>query len=121
MISDADGGVSRSVSEGPSWTGSGHCLGVPGVRYVRRMDRGAIGSFQVEMPTNRRERMRGLLGRTGIEPGRGMLFEGARSVHTVGMRFAILVAFLDDDLRVIEVRRLPPRRFARNARARHVL
>ena len=75
------------MNEGSSWAGPEPCLGVPGARYVRLVDRGAIGSLQVEMPTNRRERMRGLLGRTWIEPGRGMLFEGARSVHTVGMRF----------------------------------
>ena len=80
-----------------------------------------IGRFRVEVPTTRRERMRGLLGRTGLAPGTGMLFPGARSVHSVGMRFSILAVFLDPDLRVIEVRRLPPGRLAWNRHARHVL
>ena len=50
-----------------------------------------------------------------------MLFERARSVHTFGMREAIVVAFLDRDHRVIRVTMVPPRRIVWSARARHVL
>jgi uncharacterized protein len=50
-----------------------------------------------------------------------MLFEHARSVHTFGMREPILVAFLDRDLRAIDVTAVPPRRIVWAARARHVL
>jgi uncharacterized membrane protein (UPF0127 family) len=50
-----------------------------------------------------------------------MLFERARSVHTVGMREAILVAFLDRDHRVIRAITVPPRRVVSCRRARHVL
>jgi uncharacterized membrane protein (UPF0127 family) len=45
-------------------------------------------------------RSRGLLGRDGIEGA--MLIKPARSVHTVGMRFDIDVAFCDKDLTVID-------------------
>lgn len=64
--------------------------------------------------------MRGLLGRSGLEPDRALLLERARSVHTVRMSFTITVAFLDDDLRVLDVvsaapgRMLLPRRRARS-------
>jgi hypothetical protein len=65
--------------------------------------------------------MRGLLGREGLEPGHGMLLERANAVHTFGMRFPILVAFLDRDYRVLQTRILPPGRLARDGRARHTL
>ncbi|MDP9242401.1 MAG: DUF192 domain-containing protein, partial [Actinomycetota bacterium] len=66
--------------------------------------------WQVEIPDDRRERRRGLLGRPFLEPRRAMLFEECRSVHTFGMRLPITVVLLDGDLRVAEVRRLPPGR-----------
>jgi uncharacterized membrane protein (UPF0127 family) len=51
-----------------------------------------------------------------------MLFLRCRSVHTFGMAFPIDVALLTDDLRVLEIRRLAPRRVLRpRAGARHVL
>ena len=65
--------------------------------------------------------MRGLLGREGLPPDHAMLFLGARSVHTFGMRFPLTVAFLDDDFIVVEVRVIPPGRIANNRSARHVL
>ena len=44
-------------------------------------------------------RARGLLGRDGIDGA--LLLRPARSVHTIGMRFPIDVAFCDADLVVI--------------------
>lgn len=63
-----------------------------------------------EVPTRRRERVRGLRGRTELAPDHAMLFERCRSVHTVGMRFPIVVASLDREGRVIHVRTMRPRR-----------
>jgi|SRR5262245_14393376 len=40
-------------------------------------------------------RMRGLLGRSGMESGEGLLLKPAGSVHTYFMRFPIDVVFLD--------------------------
>jgi uncharacterized membrane protein (UPF0127 family) len=65
--------------------------------------------------------MRGLLGRDGLEPGHAMLLERANAVHTFGMRFPILVAFLDGDYRVLQTRIVSPGRLARNRSARHTL
>jgi hypothetical protein len=45
------------------------------------------------------DRVRGLLGRDGIDGA--LLLRPARSVHTIGMRFPIDVAFCDTDLVVI--------------------
>jgi uncharacterized protein len=48
-------------------------------------------------------RMRGLLGRSGLSSGEGLLLRPAASVHTAFMRFTIDVVFLDRDLRVVKV------------------
>ena len=58
-------------------------------------------------------RMRGLLGRSGLEADQGMLFRPAGSIHTLFMRFPIDVVFCDRELRVIGVEReLAPWRMA---------
>jgi uncharacterized protein len=48
-------------------------------------------------------RMRGLLGRSGLEPGESMLFRPAGSIHMLFMRFAIDVIFCDEELVVLNV------------------
>lgn len=48
-------------------------------------------------------RMRGLLGRSGLDDGEGILLRPASSVHTFFMRFPIDVVFLDRDLSVLRV------------------
>lgn len=66
--------------------------------------------------------MQGLLGRTSLPPDEALLLPGSRSIHTFGMRFAISVAWLDADARVLAVRRVPPGRLALpRRRARDVL
>jgi uncharacterized protein len=49
-------------------------------------------------------RMRGLLGRKGLEPGGGMLLTPEPSVHMFFMRFPLDVVFLDRDHKVVGVR-----------------
>ncbi|WNI17477.1 DUF192 domain-containing protein [Streptomyces sp. ITFR-21] len=67
-----------------------------------------------------RARTRGLLGAAGIAGA--LLLTPASSVHTVRMRFAIDVAYLDRRLRVLAVVTMPPGRVGRpRLRARHVL
>jgi uncharacterized protein len=57
--------------------------------------------------------MRGLLGRSGLESGDGLLLRPASSVHTFFMRFAIDVVFFDRHHRVTRVARdVRPFRFA---------
>ena len=74
----------------------------------------------LERAATRRARRRGLLGRDGIE---GALFlPRTGSVHTVGMRFPIDVAYCDEDLRVLATVRMAPGRIGRpRLRARNVI
>jgi uncharacterized protein len=67
-------------------------------------------------------RMRGLLGRSSLPSGQGILLRPASSVHTFFMRFPIDVVFLDGDLRVVEIAAdLRPWRAAGKRGARAVL
>lgn len=78
------------------------------------------GEVPLRVAASYRARTRGLLGREGVEGA--LLLTPASSVHTVGMRFAIDVAYLDRGLRVLAVRTMPPGRVGRpRLRARHVL
>ena len=62
----------------------------------------------LEVASSARARRRGLLGRDGIDGA--LLLEPARSVHTVGMRFAIDVAHCDAEMRVLRVTTMAPNR-----------
>jgi uncharacterized membrane protein (UPF0127 family) len=58
-------------------------------------------------------RMRGLLGRSHLPEGEGLLLEPAYAIHTAFMRFPIDVIFLDSHMRVMKVvDSLPPWRTA---------
>jgi uncharacterized membrane protein (UPF0127 family) len=65
----------------------------------------------LEVARDRRARMRGLLGRDGIDGA--LLLEPCRSVHTIGLRFPIDVAFCDSGLVVVRIVRLGRHRVAR--------
>jgi uncharacterized membrane protein (UPF0127 family) len=64
---------------------------------------GEIVCERCEIPRSSFSRMRGLLGRNGLEPGSGMLIDAAPSVMTFFMRFPIDVVFLDRDRRVVRI------------------
>jgi uncharacterized protein len=68
------------------------------------------------------KRMRGLLGRSGLDEGEGMLFRPAGSIHMFFMRFPIDAVFCDRDLVVIGVEReLKPWKTARRNGAKVVV
>ena len=48
-------------------------------------------------------RMKGLLGRSELRPGEGLLLRPASSIHTFFMRFPIDAVFLDRDWRVVGI------------------
>jgi len=74
----------------------------------------------LEVADDRPGRRRGLLGRDGIDGA--LLLVPARSVHSLGMRFPIDVAWLDGDLSVVRIARLSRNRMSRPVlRARAVL
>src|SRR6266540_3084035 len=64
----------------------------------------------LEIARTRGERRRGLLGRDGIEGA--LLLQPCKSVHTIGMRFPIDVAFCDEEMVVLRVVRLARYRVA---------
>lgn len=67
-------------------------------------------------------RMRGLLGRSQLGAGEGLLLKPASSVHTFFMRFPIDVVFIDREGHVTRViRALRPWRVAGSRKARAVL
>ena len=59
-----------------------------------------------EVASSRAARRRGLLGRAALDGA--MVFPRTRAVHTLGMKFAIDVAYLDADGLVLDVRRMRP-------------
>jgi uncharacterized membrane protein (UPF0127 family) len=72
---------------------------------------GAVWIGRVEVAETRWERTRGLLGRGSLGPGAALLIERCGAVHTVGMRFALDLVFLDRAWRVTRVvRAVPPGR-----------
>jgi uncharacterized membrane protein (UPF0127 family) len=67
-------------------------------------------------------RMRGLLGRTGLAQGEGLLLQPAGSIHTFFMRFPIDAVFLDRERRVVDIApNVRPWRTAGAKRSRAVL
>jgi uncharacterized membrane protein (UPF0127 family) len=65
-------------------------------------------------------RYRGLLGRDGLDGA--LMLTPCTSVHTFRMRFAIDVAYLDRELRVLDVHTMRPGRLGLpRLRSRHVL
>lgn len=64
----------------------------------------------------------GLLGRDHLAEGGGLLIPGCRSIHMIGMRFAIDVVYMDGDLRVCKlVEGLRPWRLSASLAADSVL
>lgn len=49
-------------------------------------------------------RLTGLLGRSRLEPGEGLILPGCRSLHTCGMQFPIDAVFVDKEWRVVALR-----------------
>jgi uncharacterized membrane protein (UPF0127 family) len=65
---------------------------------------GAVVCDRCELADRAFARMRGLLGRSGLEPGGGMLLTPEPSVHMFFMRFPIDAVFLDRENKVVGVR-----------------
>ena len=73
----------------------------------------------LEVAATRSARRKGLLGRDGIEGA--MLLQPARSVHSLGMRFPLDVAWCDRELRVVRVAQLAPHRLTRSVLRAHAV
>ncbi len=73
------------------------------MRYGRIMCGKSVWAERAERAVSFRERMRGLLGRDAPGTGAALLIERCGAVHTVGMRFALDLVFLDRAWRVARV------------------
>ena len=83
---------------------------------------GLVVCERCDVASNSFTRSRGLLGRTSMASGDGILLRPASSVHTAFMRFPIDVVFLDRELSVLKiVPRLVPWRTAGRRKAHAVL
>ncbi|MFF2507418.1 DUF192 domain-containing protein [Streptomyces sp. NPDC058067] len=81
---------------------------------------GREAELPLEIAESGRARRRGLLGRDGVDGA--LLLTASASVHTVGMRFAVDVAYLDRKGKVLAVRTMRPGRIGLpRLRARCVL
>jgi uncharacterized protein len=77
---------------------------------------------RVPIAATRASRLLGLALLDRDAAGPGLFIPRCRCVHTFGMRFGLDLVFLDEAARPVSVRRrVPPRRFAAERRARSVL
>ena len=89
---------------------------------LRNATSGRIVASSVIPAFERATRNKGLLGRRSLEPGSAMILAPCSSIHTFFMQFAIDVAFVDRDGRVVRARRaLGPWRIQAALRASAVI
>jgi len=62
-----------------------------------------INGVDAEVARTFADRAKGLIGRKGLEPGKGLLIERCNCIHTFFMRFAIDATFMDGEGRVVKV------------------
>ncbi len=87
-----------------------------------RNEDGDIVCERCTLAGNPYSRMRGLLGRSGLAAGEGLLLQPAGSIHTAFMRFPIDAVFLDRERRVVRIAAdVRPWRAAAAKRSRAVL
>jgi uncharacterized protein len=91
-------------------------------KLIVNATRGNVICEHAEIASTPWRRTRGLLGRTGLAEGEGMLIDPAPSIHSAFMRFEFDAVFLDRDLKVVKVvERIRPFRAHSAKHARKVL
>ena len=89
---------------------------------VLRKAGGEVVCERCELADTPLKRMKGLLGRSGLDEEEGMLFRTAGSIHMFFMYFPIDAVFCDRDLVVVGVERdLQPWKMARRKGAKVVI
>ena len=87
-----------------------------------RRENGDVVCDRCVVADNPVSRLRGLLGRSELRPGEGLLLRPASAIHTCFMRFPIDAVFLDRELRVVGISDdVAPWRAARTRGAKAVL
>jgi uncharacterized membrane protein (UPF0127 family) len=83
------------------------------VPLLRNSTTGTIVATRIDRLSSFLHRAVGLLARTTIQPDEGVWITSCRAIHTIGMRVAIDVIFVDADGHVIRVEsNVHPNRFA---------
>src|SRR5262245_5837795 len=77
---------------------------------------GGVVADRVDSALTPLRRMRGLLGRAELGPAEALLIRPCSQVHGMGMRHPFDAVFCDDELRVLAVATVPPRRLSRFVR-----
>ena len=72
---------------------------------VMRVPDNTVIADHVDVARTLRSRITGLLGRAGLQRGEGLVLPRCNSIHTIGMRFAIDVIFVDRAWHVVALRR----------------
>ena len=70
---------------------------------LRNATKGTLLGERIGVAETSLSRMIGLLGKSSLEPGTGLLINPSQAVHTFAMRFPIDVIFVDKHFRVIHV------------------
>ncbi|SDF01842.1 DUF192 domain-containing protein [Sporolituus thermophilus] len=85
---------------------------------LKNVTRGTVVATRVRVADTFWRRLKGLLGTTALPIDAALILRPCNSVHTIGMRYAIDVLFLDKTYRVVKiVGRLGPNRLAAAAGA----
>jgi uncharacterized membrane protein (UPF0127 family) len=93
----------------------------PQIATLKKED-GALVCERCVIAATSLARMKGLLGRSSLAPGEGILLRPAGSIHMFFMRFSIDAIFCDSELTVIDVvRDLRPWKMAGRRRAKVVI
>lgn len=93
-----------------------------GERFDGVERRELAGGLQLIVPTTRRSKMLGLAKLDALPADHGLLLEPCRSVHTVTMRFALDLVWLDGAGAPVRLDEdVPPRRLRTCLRARSVV
>ncbi len=77
----------------------------PASLTVRNREKGSLLGSRVGLADGWWTRLKGLLGRPGLEDGEGLLITDSQGVHMWWMKFALDVALLDDEGRVVALYR----------------
>jgi uncharacterized membrane protein (UPF0127 family) len=81
---------------------------------ARNMTKDVVLADRLEWAGTSETRRKGLLGRTGLDEGEGIYIVPTQWIHMIGMKFAIDVAFLNDEGKVLAIHHgLKPNRFSR--------
>lgn len=88
----------RPRGRGISTSASIHLM--PATIEIRNETRGTVVADRARVARSMGDRVVGLLNRSGLDPGEGLLIERTQSIHMFFMRFPIDVVFMDRSRRV---------------------